>query len=158
MMAKTAQTPDSDWQRIWFSTRQHEWTSLALVPSDAGIDVARIAEMLANTGRMHGERQVGVIDASGVQLGNVQQMIDAIGGMAARGEWTIVPVDPIEDNPAAIAILRVTSAALLVVRLGESLLASAERAIEIVGRERFLGSVVLEEGKHFRPSPQKVSA
>ena len=46
----------------------------------------------------------------------------------------IVPVDPIAENPSSVPIVQATSAALLVVRLGESLLASARSAIEVVGR------------------------
>jgi hypothetical protein len=143
-MVKSAQKPDNDWQRTWLATRQHEWTSLGLVASEAGIDVSQVAETLAATGRMRGDRPVTVVNAIGVQLGDVNEMIDTIAATTARGEWAIVPVDPLEDNPAAIAILRATSAALLVVHLGESSLSSAHRVIESVGRDRMIGSIVLE--------------
>ena len=63
--------------------------------------------------------------------------------MTARGEWVIVAVDPIADHPSVVPLVRAASAALLVVRLGESSLASAQAAIDTVGRTRFLGSVVL---------------
>jgi hypothetical protein len=56
----------------------------------------------------------------------------------------IVPVDAIAENPSAIALVQGTSAALLVLRLGESLLASAQGTLEAIGRKRFLGSVVLD--------------
>ena len=55
----------------------------------------------------------------------------------------IVPVDPIAENPSSVPIVQATSAALLVVRLGDSLLASARSAIEVVGRAKFLGSIVV---------------
>jgi hypothetical protein len=137
-------TPDNEWQRIWFATRQQPWTSLTLLPVGAGIDVTRAAEMLAATGCLHGERQVGVVNATGAQLEDVQQTIDSIKARNGRGEWTIVPVDPIEHNPATIAILRATSAALVLVRLGESRLAPAQKIIEMIGRDRTIGSVVLK--------------
>src|SRR3954454_12028268 len=98
-LVKTAAPPESEWQRIWFSTRQQQWTSLALVPAAAGIHVGSAAAMLAATGCLHGERQVAVVDATGVQLGDVQHVIDSIVATAARGDWAIVPVDPIEENP-----------------------------------------------------------
>jgi hypothetical protein len=141
---KTA-TPDSSWQRIWFSARHREWTSLALVPSDASVDTDRMADMLATTGRLHGERPVSVVKATGVQLEGVQPIVDAIAEIIGRGEEVIVPVDPVADNPAAIAILRACSAALLMVRLGESQVAAAQNTLEIVDRERFLGSVVIQQ-------------
>jgi hypothetical protein len=138
---------DSDWQRLWFSTRQKPWTSLAIIPSDAGVDVGRVADALVAMGQLHHEKSVSLLNAKGVRVGNVQQLIDTLGAMTARGEWVIVPVDPIAENPSAVPVARATSGALLVVRLGESLLTSARSVIEIVGRDRLIGSIVLGRRK-----------
>jgi hypothetical protein len=78
-----------------------------------------------------------------VRFGDVHQLINTLGAMTGRGDWVIVAVDAIAENPGSIRIVRATSAALLVVRLGESLLSAARNAIGVVGRERFLGSIVL---------------
>jgi hypothetical protein len=144
-IVKKATTPNSDWQRIWFSARHRDWNSLALVPSDSSVDVNRIADMLAMTGRLHAERPVSIVNATGVRLEAVQQIVDSITTLLDHGERVIVPVDPVADNPSAIAILRACSAAVLVVRLGQSLLTAAETTIEIVDRDKFLGGVVLEQ-------------
>jgi hypothetical protein len=141
---KRSRLPDNEWQRVWFAAGQRDWSSLVLVPTDAGADVVRVAENLVTTGQIHAERPVSVVNATGVPLEGVQQIIDSIATIAARDERAIVPVDPIADNPASIAILRACSAAILVVRLGDSLLSVAENTTEIVGRERFLGSVVVD--------------
>ena len=76
---------------------------------------------------------------------SVQPIVDSIAASIGRGESVIVPVDPVADNPSAIAILHACSAALLVVRLGESQFTTAQNTIDIVDRERFLGSIVLEQ-------------
>jgi hypothetical protein len=144
-IVKKTTTPNSDWQRIWFSARHRDWSSLALVPSDGSVDVNRMADMLATTGRLHAERPVSVVNATGMNLEAVQQIVDSIAKITNHGERVIVPVDPVADNPAAIAILRCCSAAVLVVSLGQSLVAAAETTIEIVDREKFIGGVVLEE-------------
>lgn len=135
---------DNDWQRIWFSTRQQNWSSLAIIPSDPGVDVLRVAQALVAIGRLHGERPVNLLNATNVHLENVHHSIESIAGMTSRGEWVIVPVDPVVENPSSVAVVRATSAAVLVVRLGESLLGSSRTAIDIIGRERFLGTVVLD--------------
>jgi hypothetical protein len=153
---KKATTPNSDWQRIWFSARHRDWNSLALVPSDSTVDVNRMADMLATTGRLHGERPVSVVNATGVQLEAVQHIVDSIAKIINHGERVIVPVDPVADNPAAIAILRACSAALLVVSLGQSLLAAAETTIEIVDRDKFIGGVVLEQDTPKRKAAAKL--
>ena len=139
------ETPsDNDWQRIWFSTRQQNWQSLAIIPSDPEVDVVRIAVGLVEIGRLHGERPVTFLNATNVKLENVHHSIESIAALNARGDWVIVAVDPVVENPSSVAIVRATSASLLVVRLGASLLASARTAIDVIGRERFLGSVVLD--------------
>jgi hypothetical protein len=144
---KPPPVPDDDWQRLWFSTREHAWSSLAIIPSDGGVDVGRVAEALVATGRLHGERQVSLLNAKGTQLGDVHRLIDELGVMTGRGDWVIVPVDAIEVNPSSVPIAQATSASLLVVRLGESMLTSARNAIEVVGRERLLGSIVVGGGR-----------
>jgi hypothetical protein len=137
--------PDDEWQRIWFSIRQLRWTSLALVPTHSSIDVAKVAEGFAETGRVQGERHVSVIDGTQVQLENVQHVIASVEAAVARGDWVIVPVDDIADNPSTIALVQGLSAALLLVRLGESLIAPSQNAIEAVGRDKLIGSVVVDE-------------
>jgi hypothetical protein len=101
-------------------------------------------------GRQHGEKPDSLLNAIGAQLTDVRQLVDKLNATTARGEWVIVAVDPIADNPSVVPLVRAASSALLVVRLGESLLASAQAAIDTVGRSRFLGSVVLDR----RRAPQ----
>ena len=144
------QSPDNEWQRIWFAILQHTWSSLALVPTHSGIDVVKVAHTLVATGRLQGERPVGLVDATGIQLANVQQVISSLSAVADRGEHAIVPVDPIQDNPSTIAIVQAASMALLVVRLGESLLASAQTTLDVVGRNRFIGSIVVDAAANAR--------
>jgi hypothetical protein len=136
-------TPDFEWQRLWFATRAKAWSSLAIIPSDPGVDAHRVAEALVKTGRVHGERAVELLNAQGAQLASVHHLVDKLGQMTARGEWVVVPVDSITENPNAIPMVRAASAALLVVRLGESLLDASRAAIDVVGRDHFIGSVVL---------------
>lgn len=149
-----------DWQRLWVATRQHAWTSLAVIPSDRGIDIVQVAESLLAAGRLHGEKPVSLLNATGAQLTDVRPLIDNLGAMTGRGEWVLVAVDPMADNPSVVPLVRAASAALLVVRLGESLLTSAHLAIDTVGRARFLGSVVLSgrnarEGKLVPAAPPR---
>ena len=139
-----------DWERLWVATRQDNWTSLAVIPSDTGVDIKQVAESMVAAGRQHGEKPVSLLNATGAELNDVRQLVDKLNAITARGEWVIVAVDPIADNPSVVPLVRAASSALLVVRLGESLLASAQAAIDTIGRSRFLGSVVLDR----RRAPQ----
>jgi hypothetical protein len=149
---KATPTFDNDWQRIWLSTRQQNWSSLALIPSDSDVEVTGVAESLAATGRQYGERPVSLLNAKGTQLANIRQLLDTLSTMTGRGDWVIVQVDPIGENPSSVPIVQATSASLLVVRLGESLLGSARAAIEVIGRAHFIGSIVLD-GPRRSPRP-----
>jgi len=137
-----------DWERLWVATRQDNWTSLAVIPSDTGVDIKQVAESMVAAGRQHGEKPVSLLNATGAELNDVRQLVDKLNAITARGEWVIVAVDPIADNPSVVPLVRAASAALLVVSLGESLLASAQAAIDTVGRSRFLGSVVLDRRRN----------
>jgi|RhiMethySRZTD1v2_1073278.scaffolds.fasta_scaffold374995_2 hypothetical protein len=141
----TANSAIADWHRIWVSIRQHGWTSLALLPTHGGLNVLRLAETLAATGRLQGQRPVTVIDGTGARLEAVGRLLESIDDAVERGAWVVVPVDALADNPTSIAIVQGTSAVLLIVRLGESSLGTARDILETVGRDRFLGSVVLDE-------------
>jgi hypothetical protein len=140
----TVPIPDNDWQRIWFATRQKDWSSLAIIPTHAGIDVAHVAQELTATGLQHGERPVALLNAVGVKLVDTQNIVDSLAAMTGRATWVLVPVDPLADNPSSVAVVRAAAAALLVVRLGQSFLSSARNTIDLVGRERFLGSIALD--------------
>jgi hypothetical protein len=136
-------TPGNEWQRIWFLARQQNWMSLAVVPSDPSIDAKSVATTLAQTGRT-AEQAVDVVIGTEARLESVHQLLENIGAAVARGTLVIVPVDPVADNASAIALIQATSAALLLVRLGETTLTTARDVIDIVGRDRFIGSVAMD--------------
>ena len=134
---------DADWQRLWFATIRKPWTSLAIVPADSGIRVDQMAEALVAVGRQHGARPVRLLSAVGASPGDVQKLIESISTMTSRGDCVVIPVDPIAQNPTAAPIVAATSGALLVVRVGASRLSSARSAVDAIGSERVLGSIVL---------------
>jgi hypothetical protein len=140
----TTASNSGEWQRVWFALRQQPWTSLALVSTHEDIDILAVAEALAATGRQVGERPVTVKDATGVELSAIQTVIEDINVAKDRDEWALVPVDPIPRNAAAIAVVRATSAAVLVIRLGESLMSDAQSTLEDVGRDRFVGTIIVD--------------
>ena len=139
-----AHVPGAEWQRIWLGIRQRGWSSLAIVPSHRGIDVTRVAEGLAATARLLDKQPVTIVSAVGTQLDHAQAVLDKIAEATARDEWVIVPVDAVTDNPSSIALAQATNVALLVVRLGESLLGASQATLDAVGRDRFIGSIVVD--------------
>ena len=140
----TSSSKSSSWQRIWFAIRQHPWASLALVSTHDNIDIVAVAEALAATGRQVGERPVTVKDATGVEMGSVQTVIESVNVAKDGHEWMLVPVDPIARNAASIAVARAASAAVLVIRRGESLMTDAQSTLDDIGRDRFVGTIIVD--------------
>jgi len=134
---------DTVWQRLWFSTLQSSWSSLAIVPSDSGIDTGAIAESLAAAGRQHAAREVQIVNGIGATANNVEALAGSVASAVAQGDLVLVPVDAIDENPSAIPLIRVCSGVLLAVRIGESRIASAKAVVETAGSVSVIGSIVI---------------
>ena len=144
-----APLPSFEVQELWFSTLRAEWTSLAVVPAHAGGSAYEIARALAEAGSRHRGVPVRLVKADQDDLAQTAQFVDSLsrksGGASAvkRGGEVIVAVDPVVDNPLGIAIALAADAVLVTIEMGVTDLASARRTIEMVGRERLLGCVVI---------------
>jgi hypothetical protein len=64
----------------------------------------------------------------------------------AAGGISIVILDSVLSNPAGIPVALAADAALLCVALGQTDFESAERTVELIGAERFVGSVTIAPG------------
>ena len=140
--ARKAQLQDQ-WSRIWFSALRTPWESLALVPAQGGPLARQAATALLEIGQMHGQRPITLLDTEGFRLPDVTRFVDSFASARVRDEIPLILVDCPTQSAAAIPIARHAEAALLVVGLGEARIAAARDIIETVGRERFIGTVVL---------------
>lgn len=85
---------------------------------------------------------VRVISALGMSYQDVTGVIAQISPEAStEPELTVVACDSPQVNPAMIPIIQAASGAVLVVRLGDSLLDSVRKTVEVVGREKVLATV-----------------
>jgi hypothetical protein len=143
--------PTPDFQELWFALQRWRWTSLVVVPADEGGSAVRIVQSLAAVGtRLHGAAVTAVL-ATGLDFTSAAQTAKALSGIASangRGavsppDQAIVAVEPVIERPLAIAVARSADLALLYVEMGKTRVASAQRSVELVGRDRFLGCLVL---------------
>lgn len=136
--------PPADAQEIWFALQQRRWSSLALVPADASCDVSALAGALAEIGARQRGRQPLLLSGEALDLVSAAALAAR---MAAGGEPVLVALDALQSFPAGMAVARAADAAVLCVKRGESRMADARRIVERVGRDRFIGYVVLEEAR-----------
>lgn len=133
-----------DCQRIWLGTQLREWRTLAIVPADEGLSAYEVASLIMALGLHHGE-PIGVADLRDVGLNRVRASLEVVDVHVGRGERVVLATSAITSNLATIALARAADAAVLCVSLGSTSLAVARETIDQIGKEHFLGSVLLHQ-------------
>lgn len=130
------------WSRLH---RGRQLTSLVVVPAHPGGSGMAAARAIIEVGRLQRSAPMRLIDAEGLRLGGAAQVIREMNASVARGAMVVVVVDSVLANPVGLEVAMAARHALLSVTLGTTDLASARRTLEMVGRERFVGSVTLRK-------------
>ncbi len=131
---------DTQWPTVWFAIAQHPWNSLVLVPADERMSVLPMARALMEAARLYEERPVSIIEAEDAAPSDVRAITANVRDYALQGQRIIVAVRcPLVSHPAT-PIARACDAAILLVPLGQTKLASARQVIATVGHTAFLGA------------------
>jgi hypothetical protein len=137
---------------LWFTLARVPWRSLVLVPADEGASAVEVAAALADVGRRLRSEPVTFLLLSGpMDYAAAGKVVKAVGG---RDEGAgpeerqgtgrlIIAIPPVVTDPLGLAITDVADAVVLCVERGESHLRVAERTVELVGRDRILGALML---------------
>jgi len=142
-----ASLPEAQWQQIWFLALQQPWSSLVLVPAHPGFSALFVAEALADVGRLHGHRPVKLLNAERLDLPDIARVLGPLAALTSREERAVVAAECPLARAASIPIARAADVAVLVVPLGEGRFSDARRAMELVGRDRFVGAITVEPRK-----------
>jgi hypothetical protein len=141
---QVTELPSAEVQRLWFATLKRDWSSLALVPSQPGGSASEVGRALAKVAALQKDSAVKFVNAEGVDLASASRMIIELTQHVSAGGITIIALDSVIENPAGIPIAMSADAALLCVQLGQSDTDTAERTLELIGKERFLGAVTTD--------------
>jgi hypothetical protein len=133
--------PAAELQQLWFACLRREWSSLVVIPAHSGGSSLYVARSLAEVGGLHRNNPIKLIAAEGNDLTATSKLIIDMTGHVASGGLVIVALDSVVQNQAGIPIALAADAALLVVTYGESDLESARKTLDIVGHDRFVGTV-----------------
>jgi len=145
-VAPLASTPLSV---LWYGLMLKPWTTLGVVSPDDPNEAWALAQALVQTAGLPSDvlKAVSVLDATpgraeAISRAVAPSKIQASGQRAAR---FVLATDSPLINPVALGVLTSCDVILLVIRRGKSLLAAATRTLEIIGPERVLGAVFVEE-------------
>jgi hypothetical protein len=156
---KSTNLPSAELQQLWFATLSRPWSSLIVVPAHPGMSALFVARALAEVGGLHRSSPIRVISAEGIDMGGASRLIIEMTSTVAQGGLVIVAIDSVVTNPTGIPVSLAADAVLMCVALGDSDFKSARRTVELIGKDRFLGSVTFQAtGKASAPPASPSSA
>jgi hypothetical protein len=130
---------------LWYHLADFQWMTLAVVAPGNGLGAWRIAQALVEVAekRPRPLKAVNAIDASLERLAAVAHALspEKLVAAADRTRFVLAVDSPLE-NPAAIGLLSTCGAVVLLLERRRTRIPDAQRILELVGRERFIGAVL----------------
>ena len=130
---------------LWYRLAGLQWRTLAVVAPGNGPGAWRIAQALVEVTEKRPRllKAVNAIDASLERLAAVAHALssETLVAAADRPRFVLAVDSPLE-NPAAIGLLSTCDAVVLLLERQRTRIPDAQRILELVGRERFIGAVL----------------
>ena len=131
-------------QAVWIATQRRPWRSLALLSASDGISTLETANLFAKISWAYSGTPSAVFDLRDVSLRLLDHHVQNVQLQVQHGERVFIALRSTKENPTAVAIARMSDAAILCVALGKTTTKSASDTMQAVGRDRFLGSIVVD--------------
>jgi hypothetical protein len=140
-------------ERTWFRTQSREWRTLAIVPTEIESSEAAfsMAKLIIELGAEHDEK-LNLADFRNIPLSRLSPLLQMAASYVKDGQRLVYATQPIDENPATVPVARAADCVLLCVSLGKTSIRKIEDAIDQIGRERFLGSVVFRHTRSKKPT------
>jgi len=159
--------PSLDTRHLWFElSRRSQWSHLVIVPADDDVAVLPLAFELAAMAKLSQKDGTLLINLTSEVLpdrpapceilqappgsdtdvlrGFVPQVMARLKKADAEGTRVLVATDCPVTQTAAVPLIRVMDTAVLAVALGNTRIEQARRTVEIIERDRLLGSVIVK--------------
>lgn len=131
-------------QLLWLATQKRAWRSLAVVGASEGAPTIEVANMLARLAWWYRREPSSVADFRDLSLRLVEYQLGDVASQLERGPGTVViALRSIAENPTVVPVARTVDAAVLCIRLGVTKIASSRKTVEAIGRDKFLGTLVV---------------
>jgi len=160
--------PSKDVQELWFATRRREWKSLCIMPASPGPSVLGIARALAEVGQITRRIKIRIVNAEGMDLAAIADLVttmmdESLAPLQSTTAWTsssvrsselapithgspaIIAIESVITNPLVLPVALAADAVLLAVTQEQSDLRSARHSIELIGRDRLIGAVMVRD-------------
>jgi hypothetical protein len=130
-------------QKLWLATQRRTWQSLAVVAASESVQTLPIAEMLAQIAWCYRGQPSCVFDLRDVSLRLAEYQVREAQAQADSGARVLVALRSVAENPTTLLIARAMDAVVFCVELGTTQFKAADHALDEIGRERVLGSIIV---------------
>jgi len=131
-------------QKLWLATQKREWRSLAVVAGSQGVSTLEVADTLAKIAWWYRGQPTCVVDLRDLSMRLVEHQLQEIAAQTMGGERVIIALRSVSENPTVIAVAGLADAVILCVELGKTSVKQANQTIDEIGKQRFLGTIVLD--------------
>lgn len=121
------------------------WHSLVVVPAQPGLSVRRVADALVDVSGLVRGSPAKLFAAEGLELAGASRVIVDMTSQVEAGGLAIVSLESVVRRQSGIPIAMAADAALLMVHLGLTSTENAKKTVALIGPEKFLGAVTLEQ-------------
>jgi hypothetical protein len=132
-------------QKLWVATQRREWKSLAVIAGDDDVSTLDVATRLAEIAWWYRGQPTNVLDLRKLGLRLVDYQLREMAAQIEQGDYVIVALSSVVTNPTTVAVASAVEACILAVKLGTTRMDLAEKNIEEIGREKFIGTIILGE-------------
>jgi hypothetical protein len=123
------------------------WRSLAVVPAQPGLSARLVADALVDVSSLVRGASAKLFSGEGLELAGASKVIVDMMTHVESGGLAIVVLDNVVRKQSGIPIAMAADATLLVVHLGLASTDNAKKTVELIGADKFIGAVTLEQGK-----------
>jgi hypothetical protein len=139
--------PSRELHELWFASRRRDWKSLVVVPASPGRSALPIAQALGEVGGLIRMRPVQVVSAQGMDLPGIATLVMDMTLPPGTDRAIIVAIEAVVDNPLVLPVALSADAVLLCVQLGATEITAARHTIELIGRDRVIGCVLISDSE-----------
>ena len=132
-------------QRLWLALQRRTWQSLAVLAASRDVPTLEAANALARIGWWYTGRPSCVLDMRDLSLRLLEHQIRSMGAQLQGGERVFVALRSLSENPTASPLAMAADAAVLCVQLGKTDIKSAKQTLATIGRDRFIGTILVSE-------------
>jgi hypothetical protein len=134
---------DAKMQDLWLSLQKRSWRTLAVVAASKGIDTLKVANDLAKIAWWYTGQPSAVFDMRDLSLRLLEHQLREMASDLSGGERVFIALRSTAENPTTAPLARAADSAVLCVHLGRTEAKAAQKTLDAVGFDRFIGSILV---------------